>query len=139
MAVHSADAWKLALALVLGSAILFSLFARAPRVSLPTGQLHRLVLSALVLYGVGAFAWLTGHRVLAAVVCAGGTSVAAMTAWLSRGSTPDDPPSPPEEPADPEPPPAPDGEPEFDWAAFEQSFRTYSDRRREREPVGAGR
>jgi hypothetical protein len=135
MVVHSSDAWKLALALVLGSAILFSLFARAPRFSLPNGQLHRLILSALTLYGVGGFAWLAHHRVLAAVVCAGGTGVAALAAWFSRGSTPEDPPTPPEEPADPEPPAAPDGRPEFDWAAFEQAFRTYSDRQRQLEPT----
>jgi hypothetical protein len=135
MAVHSSDAWKLALALVLAGAILFSLFARAPRSSLSGDQLRRLVLSALLLYSVGAFAWLTDHRALAAVVCAGGTVVAALAAWFSRGSTPDDPPSRPEEPADPEPPAAPDGEPEFDWVAFEQGFRTYSNRQRERELV----
>jgi hypothetical protein len=130
--VHSADAWKLALALVLGSVILLSLLARAPRHSLPGDQLHRLVLSALTLYGVGAFALLTHHRALAAVVCAGGTVVAALAAWLSRGASPDDPPSPPENPADPDPPAAPDRHPEFDWAAFEQGFRTYTERRRER-------
>jgi hypothetical protein len=134
MVVHSADAWKLALALMLGSAILLSLLARAPRQSLSEGQLQRLIFSAVTLYGVGAFAWLTHHRVLAAAVCAGGTGVAALAAWLSRGATPDDPPSPPEEPVDPDPPAAPDGQPEFDWAAFEQAFRTYS--RREREPAG---
>jgi hypothetical protein len=131
MAVHSADAWKLVLALVLGSAILFSLFARAPRYSLARPQLHRLVLSALMLYAVGAFAWLTDHRALAALACAGGTGVAALSAWFSRGASPEDPPSPPEEPADPEPPAAPDGRPEFDWAAFEEGFRAYSARQRE--------
>jgi hypothetical protein len=133
MVVHSADAWKLALALMLGGVILLSLVARAPRQSLSEGQLHRLILSAITLYGTGAFAWLTDHRVLAAVVCAGGTGVAALAAWFSRGTTPEDPPSPPEEPGDPDPPAAPDGQPEFDWAAFEHGFRTYSDRRRERE------
>jgi hypothetical protein len=137
MAVHSADAWKLALALMLGSAILFSLFARAPRYSLARPQLHRLIVSALILYAVGAFALLTHHRVLAAVVCAGGTGVAALAAWFSRGASPEDPPTPPEEPADPEPPGVPDGGPEFDWAAFEQDFRAYSARQRtpEREPA----
>jgi hypothetical protein len=133
MVVHSTDAWKLALALALASAILLSLLARAPRQSLPEGQLRRLILSAVTLYAVGAFAWLTQHRVLAAVVCAAGTGVAALAAWLSRGATPDDPPSPPEEPADPEPPAAPDGQPQFDWTAFEQQFRTYADRH---QPVG---
>jgi hypothetical protein len=131
MAVHSSDAWKLALALVLAGAILFSLFARAPRSTMSGDQLRRLILSAILLYGVGAFAWLTDHRALAAAVCAGGTVVAALAAWLSRGATPGDPPSRPEEPADPEPPAAPEGEPEFDWAAFERGFRTYSDRERE--------
>jgi hypothetical protein len=133
MVVHSSDAWKLALALALGSAILLSLLARAPRQSLPEGQLQRLIFSAITLYGAGAFAWLTEHRVLAAVVCAGGTGVAALAAWLSRGATPDDPPSPPEEPGDPEPPAAPDGQPQFDWSAFEQQFRSYADRH---QPVG---
>jgi hypothetical protein len=132
MVVHSSDAWKLALALALGSAILLSLLARAPRQSLPEGQLHRLIFSAVMLYGVGTFAWLTQHRVLAAVVCAGGTGVAALAAWLSRGATPEDPPSPPGEPSDPEPPAAPDGQPHFDWPAFERQFRTYADR----EPAG---
>src|SRR5436309_12273586 len=132
MVVHSSEAWKLALALALGSAILLSLVARAPRQSLPEGQLRRLIFAAITLYAVGAFAWLTQHRVLAAVVCAGGTVVAALAAWLSRGSAPEDPPSPPEEPGDPEPPAAPDGQPQFDWTAFEEQFRTYS----EREPAG---
>jgi hypothetical protein len=133
MVVHSSDAWKLVLALVLGGAILLSLLARAPRQSLSDGQLHRLIFSAVTLYGAGAMAWLTHHRVLAAVVCAGGTGVAALAAWLSRGATPDDPPSPPEEPHDPDPPAAPDGHPHFDWTAFEQGFRAYSDRQRSRE------
>lgn len=133
MVVHPSDAWKLALALVLGGAILLSLLARAPRQSLSDGQLHRLIFSAVTLYGAAALAWLTDHRMLAAVICAGGTGVAALAAWLSRGATPDDPPSPPGAPHDPEPPAAPDGNPEFDWIAFEQGFRSYSDRQRPRE------
>lgn len=138
MDVHSADAWKLALGVVLGGAILLSLLARAPRYCIPGNQLHRLVLAALTLYSVGAFAWLTHHRLLAAAVCAGGTVVATLAAWLSRGSSPDDPLTPPDDPPGPGPPDEPEGRPQFDWAAFEQGFRAYARRQSSREPARRG-
>jgi hypothetical protein len=132
-------AWKLALVVVLVSAILVSACARAPRKPLPRVELRRLVFAALMLYGVGVFASLTHHPLLAGVVYVSGIAACALAAWLSRGIDPDDPPhgggqDPPNEGP---PPDDPDGVPAFDWAAFERQFRAYS--RRGREPAGAGR
>jgi len=129
-------AWKFVLVLVLVGAILLSACARAPRRSLPGAELRRLVLAALTLYGVGVYASLTHHAVLAAVVYVTGISACALAAWLSRGGGPEDPPDDDDRPIDREPPPDPDGLPEFDWAAFERQFRTYSAGPRER--AGAG-
>jgi hypothetical protein len=111
-----------------------SLLARAPRTAIPTAQLRRMILSAVALYLMGACAWLTHQRVAAAALCAAGTGVATLAAWLSRGAKPDDPPSAPD-PARPHPPDDPERRPpEFDWDAFEQAFRAYS----EREPARHG-
>jgi hypothetical protein len=138
MPLSPSIAWKLVLVFVLVGAIALSACARAPRRPLPRGELRRLVLAALTLYGVGVYASLTHHAVLAGVVYVSGIAACALAAWLSRGSDSEDPPDGGGDgPTDREPPPDPDGLPEFDWAAFERQFRTYSDRRRE--PAGAGR
>jgi hypothetical protein len=132
-------AWKLVLVVVLVGAILVSACARAPRRPLPRVELRRLVLAALTLYGVGVFASLTHHPLLAGVVYVSGIAACALAAWLSRGIDPEDPPDDggDDSPNDWPPPEDPDGLPAFDWAAFERQFRSYSDRRRH--PVGAGR
>jgi hypothetical protein len=135
MTVQPSDAWKLALAVVLGGAILMSLRARAPRRAVPGVELRRLIYAALALYVVGALAWVTNHPVLAGIVYAVGIIAAALAAWLSRGRDSEDPPGGDGfEPVDEDPPFGPDGVPYFDWASFERDFRTYSERRRE--PAG---
>jgi hypothetical protein len=129
-------AWKLFLVLVLVGGIVLSACARAPRRPLPRHELRRLVLAALTLYGVGVFASVTHHAMLAGVVYVFGIAACALAAWLSRGSDSEDPPDGREDPTDQQPPPDPDGLPEFDWRAFERQFRAYSDRPRERSGVG---
>ena len=121
------------LVVVLVGAILVSACARAPRRPLPRVELRRLVLAALTLYGVGVFASLTHHPLLAGVVYVSGIAACALAAWLSRGTDPEDPPDdggqdPPNEGP---PPDDPDGVPAFDWAVFERQFRVYADRRRD--------
>jgi hypothetical protein len=130
MVVQPSDAWKLVLAIALGAAIFLSARARAPRRPASGAELRRLVLAALLLYGVGALASVTHHPVLAGVVYAGGITVCALAAWLSRGTDSEGPPGG-GEPVDEHPPPSPDGLPGFDWARFERDFRAYSDRDRE--------
>ncbi|MGO9907067.1 MAG: hypothetical protein ACLP4R_14470 [Solirubrobacteraceae bacterium] len=132
-------AWKLVLVVVLVGAILVSACARAPRRPLPRVELRRLVLAALTLYGVGVFASLTHHPLLAGVVYVSGIAACALAAWLSRGIDPEDPPDDGgQDPPNEGPPPDDlDGLPTFDWALFERQFRAYAGRRRE--PVGAGR
>jgi hypothetical protein len=137
MPLPPSSAWKLVLVLVLVGGIMLSACARAPRRPLPRAELRRLVLAALALYGVGVFASLTHHAVLAGVVYVSGIAACALAAWLSRGSDSEDP-GGGEDPIDPSPSPDdPDGLPLFDWAAFERQFRAYSCRRRE--PAGLGR
>jgi hypothetical protein len=132
----SPDVWKLVLATTLGAGIFVSAYARAPQRAVPSGDLRRLVLSALGLYAVGGLASLTHHPALAALVYAAGIMICALAAWLSRGTDSEDPPDD-EEPVDERPPPEPDGLPELDWAEFERAFRAYSESGREREPAGA--
>jgi len=134
MAVSSAVALKLMVALALGTAILASARARAPRRPVPRSDLHWLVVASLALYAVGGVASLTRHAVLAVLLCASGIAACTLAAWLSRGIDPGGPPDD-SEPVDEHPPPEPDEVPGFDWAAFEQGFRAYS-RRRERLPAG---
>jgi hypothetical protein len=129
-------AWKLMLALVLVGAILVSACAKAPRRPMPRAELRRLVFAALILYGVGVFASMTHHPVLAGVVYVAGIAACALAAWLSRGSDSEDPPRGGDEPIDEQPPPKPDGVPQFDWRAFERDFRDYSERAR-RQPARA--
>jgi hypothetical protein len=133
MLVPPSDAWKLVLAVWLAAAILLSAFAAAPRRSVPTEDLRRLVISAIGLYVVGAVASLTGHPALAGLLYASGIVTCALAAWLSRGTDSEDPPGGEDEPVDERPPPEPDGVPEIDWPEFERAFREYA----ERSPVAA--
>jgi hypothetical protein len=133
MVMHPSDAWKVVLAIVLGAAIVGSVYVRAPHRAIPGSNLRRLVLSALGLYAIGAVASLTHHPVLAALVYASGITICALAAWLSRGSDSGEPPPDGDEHADDEPP-GPDGFPEFDWDAFERDLLAYSER--ERTPAG---
>jgi len=128
MVVSPSTAWKLVLALALLGAIVLSARARAPRRALRGSELFRLVLSALMLYVVGALAWLTHHLALAVLVYAAGITTAALAAWLSRGDDSEEPPAA-EDPFDEEPPPGPDGL-RFDWDAFERDLRDYAERSR---------
>ena len=119
---------KLTAAVVLGGTIILSLRARAPRHSVPPVDLRRLVFGAIVLYAVGAAAWLTHHRLLAAGVYAAGILTAALAAWLSRGRDEED----LRDYVDEELPPF--GPDEFDWESFERDFLAYAEGRRE--PAG---
>ena len=127
--MHGLDIWKLVLAVGLGAAIILSLRARAPRHSISPVDLRRLVFGALVLYAVGALAWITDHRLLAAGVYAAGILTAALAAWLSRGRGED--PLDGFDDVESDLPPGPDG---FDWASFERDFEAYAAGRRE--PAG---
>jgi hypothetical protein len=124
---------KVAFAMVLAIAIFVSACARAPRHSVPTSELRRLLAGALVLYAVGGLATLTHHPALAALVYATGIAVAALAAWLSRGRDQDDPPGG-SKPLHEPPPPEPDGVPRLDWERFEREFRDWE--RRRRQPSG---
>jgi hypothetical protein len=136
MVVAPSDAWKLVLAVMLGAGIFASAYARAPRRAVPGSELRRLVLSALALYAVGGLASLTHHPVLAGLVYAGGITICALAAWLSRGTDSEDPPGG-EEPGDEQPPPEPDGLKERDWDEFERAFRAYA--QSDRDGVGLER
>ena len=133
MTVSLAAALRVAFAICFCVAIFMSAFARAPRHAMPSWELRRLVASALVLYGVGALASLTHHRLLAGFVYGAGIVVSALAAWLSRGRDQEDPPDGGQEPVDEQPPPEPDGMPRFDWATFERDFRLYDRRERSAE------
>jgi hypothetical protein len=136
MLVAPSFAWKLVLAIALGAAIIFGAYGTAPKRSVAHADLQRLVLSALGLYVVGAIASLKHHTTLAALVYASGIGVCALALWLSRGADPgEEPPRGGGEPTDERPPPSPDGIPEFDWAAFERDFRSYSERSGPRHPA----
>jgi hypothetical protein len=129
-------AWRVAFAIGFCGLIFASAFARAPRQALPSWELRRLVLCALLLYAVGSYASVTQHKLLAGFVLGAGILISALAAWLSRGRDQEDPPSDGDQPIDEHPPPEPDGVPRFDWAAFERQFRAYD---RRRSPVGAKR
>jgi hypothetical protein len=111
-------------------AILLSLCARAPRQAVPGRELRRLVLSALMVYGVGGIASLTGHQILAGTLYGVGITTSALALWLSRGRDQEDPPDG-REPVDAPPPPDPDGVPRFEWRTFEREFRDYASRPRQ--------
>ncbi len=126
MVVSLAAAWRVALAIAFCVAIFMSACARAPQRAVPGAELRRLVLCALVLYGVGGLASLTHHSMLAGLVYGAGIMVSALAAWLSRGRDQEDPPDGDDEPEDEQPPWGPDGVPHFDWRDFERAFRAYA-------------
>jgi hypothetical protein len=119
-------AWKLVLALALFAVMVVSARARAPRRATGRTDLRCLVVCALMLYGVGTAAWLTGHAELAALVYAAGIAVATLAAWLSRGVDAGGE-SPSDGHSDHDPPEGPSCGPELDWDRFEQAFREYAD------------
>jgi len=129
MFVVPSDAWKIGLAILLGAAIFIGAYGTAPKRKAPNVDLRRLVLSALVLYAVGAAATLSDHPTLAALVYAAGITICAFALWLSRGrDAGEDPPRGGEKPSDERPPPRGGSLPEFDFAAFERQFREYAER-----------
>jgi hypothetical protein len=123
------NAWRLLLAVALVMAIVLSICWAAPERAVPRGDLNRLILTGLGLYGVGGLAALTHHQTLAALVFAAGIFLCALAVWLSRGTDSEDPPEG-KEPADEPPPAGPDGLPELDWDEFERAFRVYTERDR---------
>jgi hypothetical protein len=117
------NGWKLALTGGLLVAILGSVCLRAPRRSIDRFELRRLVLSALLLYSIGALASLLHRGGLAGVLYASGIVVCSVAVWLSRGSERGDGPDGPggsEPPTNEDPPTGPDGIPPWDWEAFER-------------------
>jgi hypothetical protein len=128
MFVSASTAWKLILGLALLGTIVLSARARAPRRAMAGTDLRRLVVSALLLYVVGAVAWMAHHLALAVLVYAAGISTAALAAWLSRGDDSEEPPSD-ADPVDEQPPPDPGGL-HVDWEVFEREMRDYTERSR---------
>jgi hypothetical protein len=120
-------AWKLTLAVLLVLAIFASAYARAPRQAAGRTELTRLVVAAVLLYGLGVFASLTDHPEPAGIIYGVGIGLCAFAAWLSRGSDPDGGPGD-DDPGDVHPPPRPDGVPWIDWAEFERAFWNYAER-----------
>ena len=117
--------WKLALSATLSVAILGSICLRAPGQPIARRELRRLVLSALLLYAVGAVASALHRGQLAGVMYACGIVVCSVAVWLSRGSERGDGPDGPggsRPPQDEQPPPGPDGVPplEWDWDSFDR-------------------
>ncbi len=128
-------AWKLALTAGLLVAILGSVCLRAPARSIERLELRRLVLAALLLYGIGAAASILHRGQLAGLLYASGIVVCSVAVWLSRGSDRGDGPDGPgggESPQDEQPPPSPDGLPTFDWDDFDRERAAWE----RREPVG---
>jgi hypothetical protein len=115
--------WKLALTLGLLVAILASVCLRAPRRPMERFELRRLVLGALLLYGIGAVASVLHRGQLAGLLYASGILVCSVAVWLSRGAERGDGPDGPgggEPPQDEQPPPGPDGLPLLDWDEFDR-------------------
>jgi hypothetical protein len=133
--VEPSNGWKLALAVFLLGTIFCGACARPPRQAIARGELRRLVLAAVALYAVGAFASLAHRGELAGFLYATGILVCSLAVWLSRGVDADDPPDggpgDDDPPGDERPPPAPDGFPAFDWDEFERELADYT---RERSP-----
>jgi hypothetical protein len=127
--------WKLALAAALAGAIIISASARAPRRSVPRGDLRWLLLGALALYAVALFAMLRHRGPIAVLLFATAVAASAFAAWLSRGRE-DGGQSPGDQPIDRHPPPAPDDLGGVDWDRFERDLRAYMDRHRD--PVASG-
>jgi len=124
--------WKLLLTLTLLGAMLCSVTVRAPREPIERSDLRRLVVAAVILYGVGTLASLSHHGVLAGTIYASGILVCSLAVWLSRGINRDDGPdgdgngNGPS--GDERPPSGPDGLLTFDWDEFEREFSSWSDR-----------
>lgn len=127
--------WKLLLTLTLLAAVLCSVTIRAPREPIDRRELRRLILAAMILYGVGTLASVSHHDVLAATIYASGILVCSLAVWLSRGSRRDDgsdgnggsggsggP------PGNQRPPSGPDGLLGFDWDEFERELSAWTDR-----------
>src|SRR5947209_16955263 len=130
--------WKLALGSMLLGAMLRGLRGPAPTMAIPRRELGRVVLGALLLYCVGAFAWYDGHATVAVIVYASGITICTLAAWLSRGIDPDDPPqdgSGDDGPPADQPPidPGPRDFPLVDWDAFERERARWG----QRTPSGA--
>jgi hypothetical protein len=125
--------WRCGLALTLITVIVASACVPPPPRRVHGLDLSRLVLAALVLYATGALAALTHHDALAALVSGAGIAIAALAAWMSRGTEGEDPPPDDPSPSDEQPPPEPDGVPRVDWGAFERDFAEYA--RRPRTPA----
>jgi hypothetical protein len=129
--------WKLALTAVLLVAIVGSICLRAPGRPIVRRELRRLVMCALLLYGVGAAASVVHRSRLAGVLYAAGIVVCSVAVWLSRGSERGDGPDGPggsDRPEDEHPPPGPDGIPpyEWDWDAFERERASWERERASR-------
>lgn len=125
--------WKLALTAGLSVAILGSVCLRAPHRAVERLELRRLVLGALLLYGIGAVASVLHRGQLAGLLYASGIVVCSVAVWLSRGSDRGDGPDGPggeEPPQDEQPPPGPDGIPtlDWDWEAFERERAAWGQR-----------
>lgn len=116
--------WKLLLTGGLLAAIVGSVCLRAPRRSIDRLELRRLVVSALLLYGIGAVASLLHRGALAGVLYASGIIVCSVAVWLSRGTDRGDGPDGPggTRPPTEDPGTGPEGVPpyEWDWEAFER-------------------
>ena len=126
----SSFAWKLALAVALAGAIIVSASARAPRKSVPRGDLQWMMIGALALHAVAVLAVLKHHGQLAILLFAGGIATSTLAAWLSRGREDGGPPRG-DQPSHDGPPPGPEGLPTFDWARFERELFAYCSRSRD--------
>lgn len=126
--------WKLALTGGLLVAILGSVCLRAPRRSIERFELRRLVLSALLLYAIGAVASVLHRGGVAGLLYASGIVVCSVAVWLSRGTERGDGldgPGGSEPPTDDHPGTGPDGLPALDWDQFDRARAGWG-----RDPVG---
>ncbi|HWD63547.1 MAG TPA: hypothetical protein VG405_00105 [Solirubrobacteraceae bacterium] len=126
-----ASGWKLILTAGLLVAILGSVCLRAPRRPIARFELRQLVLSAMLLYGIGVVASVVHRGGLAGVLYASGIVVCSVAVWLSRGFDRGDGPDGPggsEPPTDEDPSTGPDGIPPWDWDAFERERAAWSER-----------
>jgi len=128
--VFETNAWKLVLLVALMTTIVMSLCWKAPRRTVPRGELHGLAFAGLCLYLVGGIALMAHHGDVAGLVFAGGIALCALAVWLSRGVDSEGPPPDDEEPVDEPTPPDPDGLPALDWDEFERAFQAYAARDR---------
>ena len=86
--IPSSEVWKLALAFALGGGDPDGRLGTAPPAARSRGaDLRRLVARALLLYGVGGLASLSGHPTLAALAYAAGISVCALAPGYPAAAT----------------------------------------------------